>query len=98
MAWERINIMPDYIIEKLSEITKHAKDLLEGKDDPEEERNQHYFWILNAARSVELKVEGIRDVLRAFMEIDEAIQRGGESVFLVKQVERIIENAKKEPR
>jgi hypothetical protein len=98
MAAERINIMPDYIIEKLSEITTHAKDLLEGKDDSEEERNQHYFWILNAARSVEIKVEGIRDVLRAFMEIDEAIQSGGEPVFLVKQVERIIESAKKEPR
>jgi hypothetical protein len=98
MAEERINIMPDYIIEKLSEIRTHSKDLLEGKDDSEEERNQHYFWILNAARSVEIKVEGIRDVLRAFMEIDEAIQSGGEPVFLVKQVERIIKSAKKEPR
>jgi hypothetical protein len=89
--------MPEYIIEKLSEITTHAKDLLEGKDDSEEERNQHYFWILNAVRSVEIKVEGIRDVLRAFMEIDEAIQNGGEPVFLVKQVERIIESVKKGP-
>jgi hypothetical protein len=32
------------------------------------------------------------------MEIDEAIQSGGEPVFLVKQVERIIKSAKKEPR
>jgi len=90
--------MPDYIIEKLSEIRTHAKDLLENNDDSDEERNQHYFWILNAARNVEIKVEGIRDVLRAFMEIDEAIQSGGEPVFLVKQVERIINSAKKEPK
>jgi len=90
--------MPDYIIEKLSEIRTHAKDLLENNDDSDEERNQHYFWILNAARNVEIKVEGIRDVLRAFMEIDEAIQSGGEPVFLVKRVERIINSAKKEPK
>ena len=92
---KRINIMPDYIIEKLSEIRTHAKDLLEGKDDPDEERNQHYFWILNAARSVEIKVEGFRDVLRAFMEIDEAMQSGGEPIFLVKRVERIIDGVKR---
>ena len=57
--------MPEYIIEKLSEIRTHAKDLLEGEDDSDEERNQHYFWILNAARNIEIKVEGFRDVLRA---------------------------------
>ncbi len=90
--------MPDYIIQKLSEIREQAKDLLEDKEGTEEERNQHYFWILNAARSIEVKVQGFRDVLRAFMEIDETIRRGGESVFLVKQVERIVKSVKQGPR
>ena len=88
--------MPIYIVEKLTEIREHAQELLEGAGEPEEVRNQHYFWILNAARSIELKLEGIRDVLAAFAEIDEAVQSGGEPVFTVRQIERIIVKYKKE--
>jgi hypothetical protein len=88
--------MPVYIVEKLAEIREHAQRLLEDVEEPEEVRNQHYFWILNAARSIELKLDGIRDVLAAFAEIGEAIQSEGEPVFTVRQIERIIGKYKKE--
>ena len=88
--------MPVYIVEKLVEIKENAQKLLEDIDDPEELRNQHYFWIMNAARSIELKLEGIKDVLDAFAEIDETVQSGAEPVFMVRQIERIIKKYKTE--
>lgn len=91
----KTNPMPAYIGEKLQEIREHAKSLLESTNDPEEERNQHYFWILNAARNIELKLQGIQDMLDSFLEIDEVLEKGGEPVFVVKQVERIVRKHKK---
>lgn len=90
--------MPRYISGKLTEIREHAKELLETRDVPEEERNQHYFWILNAAGSIESKLEGIEGMLNAFMKIEEIVAKGGEPVFVVRQIDRIITECKRGSR
>ncbi len=88
--------MPAYIEEKLISIKGHAKNLLKGTCHHRGGADQEYVWILQATRSIELEMERLTPTLEAFWKVKEAVEAGGDPAFIVKWIQKTIEEHRKE--
>ena len=83
--------MSEYLREKLDAIKEHVKNLVDRKPALPFALDQDYVWIIGALSGIESEVTSLEDTLEAFGRIKEAVENGGEPAFVIKRVERILD-------
>ncbi|MBW1707738.1 MAG: hypothetical protein JRJ86_21690 [Deltaproteobacteria bacterium] len=80
---------------KLKEIEHRASNLLHQESPTGHSLNQEYRWILGCVNSIRLHLKALAKNNGALFEIKNLIKKGGEPAFLVKGIQRILDDLQK---
>lgn len=87
--------MPGYILEKLGQAERHAKNIYEGKSLNPGGLSVEWSYCYGAIDSARQETKQLIPKIRALMEIQECIEQGGEAVFTVKRIKGIFDTLDK---